>query len=166
MPACRKISERSSTGLPCLVSENNYLAASESFMSGNRLVRISGVVLAAICLTCPVTAAEDEPTTKTWEGTWMNRKYNSSGPLKCVAKSSGEDTAEATFSGTFMKDPFTYDVTVSTKKERDRMALTGTAQLDGDKYEWSGYVRGRILYGQFRSLKGHNGEFRLTETGQ
>jgi hypothetical protein len=135
-------------------------------MSGNRLARVIVVFLAAICLAFTVPAAEDEPTTKTWEGTWMNRKYNTSGPLKCVAKSSGEDAAEATFSGTFMKDPFTYDVTVSTKKERDRMALSGTAQLDGDKYEWSGYVRGKILYGQFRSLKGHNGEFRLTETDQ
>jgi hypothetical protein len=108
-------------------------------------------------------ADEEQATAKTWEGTWMNRKYNSSGPLKCVATSTGEGTAAATFSGTFMKDPFSYEVTVSTKKERDRLALSGTAQLDGDKYEWTGYVRGKVLFGEFRSLKGHNGEFRLTE---
>ena len=48
--------------------------------------------------------------------------------------------------------------------EKDRMALTGTAQLDGDKYEWSGWVRGKVLFGEFRSLKGHNGTFRLQET--
>jgi hypothetical protein len=134
-------------------------------MSGTSKVRMGGVVLAAVWMAFPALAADDQPTTKTWEGTWTNRKYNSSGPLKCVATSTGEDSAEATFSGTFMKDPFSYDVSVSTKKERDRMALTGTAQLDGDKYEWSGYVRGQVLYGQFRSLKGHNGEFRLTESG-
>jgi hypothetical protein len=127
---------------------------------------MGGVFLAVVWMALSALAADDQPTTKTWEGTWMNRKYNSTGLLKCVATSTGEDSAEATFSGTFMKDPFSYDVTVSTKKERDRMALTGTAQLDGDRYEWSGYVRGKILYGQFRSLKGHNGEFRLTETGQ
>jgi hypothetical protein len=83
-----------------------------------------------------------------------------------VATSQGEDAADATFSGTFMKDPFSYDVTVSTKKERNQVALSGTAQLDGDKYEWTGYVRGKVLYGQFRSLKGHNGEFRLTEVSK
>ena len=135
-------------------------------MSGVTRVRMGGVFLAVVWMALSALAADDQPTTKTWEGTWMNRKYNSTGPLKCVATSTGEDSAEATFSGTFMKDPFSYDVTVSMKKERDRMALTGTAQLDGDRYEWSGYVRGKILYGQFRSLKGHNGEFRLTETGQ
>jgi hypothetical protein len=96
----------------------------------------------------------------------MNRKYNTTGPLKCVATSKGADAADATFSGTFMKDPFSYDVTVSMKQERNQMALSGAAQLDGDKYEWTGYVRGKILYGQFRSLKGHNGEFRLTETSK
>jgi hypothetical protein len=111
----------------------------------------------------PAQAADDQPATKTWEGNWMNRKYNSSGPLKCVATSAGEDTANAVFSGIFMKDPFSYDVVVSTKKERNQMALSGAAQLDGDKYEWTGYVRGKVLYGQFKSLKGHNGEFRLME---
>jgi hypothetical protein len=117
-------------------------------------------------LTPVAIGADDEPTTKTWEGTWMNRKYNSSGPLKCVATSTEEGTAEATFSGTFMKDPFSYDISVATKKERNQMTLTGTAQLDGDRYEWSGYVRGKVLYGQFKSLKGHNGEFRLTESSK
>ncbi|MDX1945390.1 MAG: hypothetical protein SFU86_08275 [Pirellulaceae bacterium] len=108
-------------------------------------------------------ADETEPAAKVWEGTWMNRKYNSSGPLRCEAKAKDDGTAEATFSGTFMRDPFQYDVTVSTKQERSQMTLTGTATLDGDRYEWSGFVRGKLLYGQFRSLKGHNGEFRLQE---
>jgi hypothetical protein len=94
----------------------------------------------------------------------MNRKYNSSGPLKCIASKTDDSTAEATFSGTFMRDPFSYNVTVSMKQEGDHTALTGTATLDGDRYEWSGYVRGKVLYGEFRSLKGHNGEFRLQES--
>lgn len=124
-----------------------------------------GLVGAAIAVG-GVLGADDQPATKTWEGTWMNRKYNTTGPLKCVAESKEDGTADATFSGTFMKDPFSYDVTVTTKQERNQMALTGTAQLDGDKYEWTGYVRGKVLYGQFKSLKGHNGEFRLTETSK
>ena len=124
------------------------------------------LLAASLCWPRNLSAADDQPMTKTWEGTWMNRKFNSTGPLKCVATSKDESTAEATFSGTFMKDPFSYDVTVSATKERNQMTLTGTAQLDGDKYEWSGYVRGKVLYGQFKSLKGYNGEFRLTETSK
>ena len=109
---------------------------------------------------------EDEQMQKTWEGTWSNRKYNSTGPLKCVAVKTDDSTAEATFSGTFMRDPFSYKVTVSTNQEKERVVLEGTATLDGDRYEWSGHVRGKVLYGQFRSLKGHNGEFRLQESGK
>ena len=47
--------------------------------------------------------------------------------------------------------------------DRDRTVVEGTAELDGDRYEWSGFVRGKVFYGQYRSLKGNNGEFRLEE---
>jgi hypothetical protein len=124
---------------------------------------LTATVLLGAAASSPA-ADDDQPAAKSWSGTWMNRKYNSSGPLKCTATRTDDETAQATFSGTFMKDPFSYDVTVSTRQERDRTVLTGTAELDGDRYEWSGYVRGKVLYGQFRSLKGHNGEFRLTES--
>lgn len=122
-------------------------------------------ILANLLAAHGASPAADEPEmTKSWEGTWMNRKYNSTGPLKCVATKTDDSTAEATFSGKFMGDPFSYEATVSMKPEKDRTVLTGTASLDGDRYEWSGYVRGKVLYGQFKSLKGHNGEFRLEET--
>ena len=128
-------------------------------------------LLAAVLLTAALPplagrspAADEQPATKSWSGTWTNRKYNSSGPLKCTATRTDDETAQATFSGTFMKDPFSYDVTVRTRQEQGRTVLTGTATLDGDRYEWSGFVRGNVLSGQFRSLKGHNGEFRLTES--
>jgi hypothetical protein len=111
----------------------------------------------------PSLPAADPPSAKTWTGTWMNRKYKSSGPLKCVAVRQEDGTVAATFSGKFVNDPFSYDVTIATKPERDRTMLVGRATLDGDKYEWSGYVRGKTLSGQFKSLKGHNGEFKLTE---
>lgn len=111
-----------------------------------------------------VASDDEQPTTKTWVGTWMNRKYKTSGPLKCVATRKDDSSAEATFSGKFVNDPFSYNVTVSTTAENDRTVLSGTATLDGDKYEWSGYVRGKVLFGEFRSLKGHNGTFRLQET--
>ncbi len=113
----------------------------------------------------PISAA-DPPSAKSWSGTWMNRKYKSSGPLKCVAVRKEDGTVAATFSGKFVNDPFSYDVTIDTKSERDRTVLVGQATLDGDKYEWSGYVRGKTLYGQFKSLKGHNGEFKLEEAAK
>jgi hypothetical protein len=134
-------------------------------MSADSLLRT--IVIAANLLALPVTllAADEMPSaTKSWVGTWNNRKYKTTGPLRCVATSKDDGTAEATFSGTFMKDPFSYNVTVSTTAEKDRTVLQGTATLDGDKYEWSGYVRGKVLFGEFRSLKGHNGTFRLQET--
>ena len=123
-------------------------------------------ILPAIAPAADSAPDDEQPTTKSWVGTWTNRKYKSSGPLKCVATRKDDSSAEATFSGTFVKDPFSYNVTVSTKSEQDRMALTGTATLDGDKYEWSGYVRGKVLFGEFRSLKGHNGTFRLQESSK
>lgn len=130
-------------------------------MCGRMILLVMSVVMLAAGA---ARAAEEETASpKTWEGTWMNRKYNTTGPLRCEARVKDDATAEATFSGTFMRDPFKYDITVATKQERNQMTLTGTAQLDGDRYEWSGYVRGKVLYGQFRSLKGHNGEFRLEE---
>lgn len=113
-----------------------------------------------------VDESDEEPTgSKVWQGTWSNRKYNTSGPLKCTATRKDDSTAEARFEGTFMGDTFGYDVTVATKQEKSRTVVEGTAQLDGDRYEWSGFVRGKVFYGQYRSLKGNNGEFRLEEVG-
>ena len=109
-------------------------------------------------------SAADEPAaSKVWQGTWSNRKYNTRGPLKCTASRKDDSTAEARFEGTFMGDAFGYDVTVATKQEQSRTVVEGKAQLDGDQYEWSGFVRGKVFYGQYRSLKGNNGEFRLEE---
>jgi hypothetical protein len=107
--------------------------------------------------------SEDQTSAKVWKGTWSNRKYKTTGPLKCTASRKDDQSAEATFEGTFMGDPFRYTIDVNTRRQRDRTLVDGTAQLDGDKYEWSGYVRGKVFYGEYRSLKGNNGEFRLEE---
>ena len=81
-----------------------------------------------------------------------------------VARPKGDTQWEATFTGTFMGDPFEYRITFESSPQRDRTLIGGKAMLDGDGYEWTGFMRGRALYGQFRSLKGHNGEFALQET--
>jgi hypothetical protein len=128
-----------------------------------RLLRSVAICLVLTAPAVVLAADSNQPAAKTWSGTWMNRKYKSSGPLKCVAVRKDDGTVAATFSGKFVNDPFAYDVSINTKADKDRTTLVGTATLDGDKYQWSGYVRGKTLYGQFRSLKGHNGEFKLEE---
>jgi hypothetical protein len=130
-----------------------------------RLV-LAGALIGAAWVPPATAQTQENKEEKTWEGTWTNRKYNSTGPLKCVARAKDATSADATFSGSFLRDPFRYEVTVAMKQERSQTTLSGTATLDGDRYEWSGYVRGKVLYGQFRSLKGHNGEFQLQEVSK
>jgi hypothetical protein len=45
----------------------------------------------------PVVAQDN----RTWTGKWGNRKYGTSGPLKCVAQESKPGVWNAVFSGTF-----------------------------------------------------------------
>jgi hypothetical protein len=124
----------------------------------------------ATCLGCAAwdaTLRADEPDSqaeKSWEGTWKNNKYKTTGPLKCVARPKDDKQWEATFSGKFINSPFEYTITFASAPQRDRTLIGGKAELDGDGYEWTGYIRGRTLYGQFRSLKGHNGEFVLQQS--
>ena len=83
------------------------------------------------------------------------------GPLKCVAARGDGASVKATFSGAFMGEGFEYRVNFTSQMEGTRVQLKGTATLDGDRYEWSGYVQGATLIGKFQSLKGNNGTFRL-----
>jgi hypothetical protein len=137
------------------------------------LARRSRIPVLSACLTWtillsaadhPLFAQEESDKPKTWEGTWTNRRYNSSGPLKCTAVKKPDGAYEARFEGTFMGSPFDYNVPVKVTPGDDRTLLEGDPTIDGDPYEWTGYVRGGILYGRFRSAKGHNGEFRLRES--
>ena len=100
------------------------------------------------------------PTT-IWEGRWMNRKYNTSGPLKCTASKRGGTTMQATFTGQFMGEGFKYEVEFQAVPNGARQQLRGTAVLDGDRYQWKGHAEGNRLVGQFESLKGNNGTFQL-----
>jgi hypothetical protein len=122
---------------------------------------LAAALLAALIPIADVLRGDEQQSEQTWTGTWSNRKYKTTGPLKCVARQKDDKTWEATFSGTFMRDPFEYSITFSADQQRDRTLIGGSAMLDGDGYEWTGHIRGRTMYGQFRSLKGHNGEFTL-----
>lgn len=128
-----------------------------------RIVCVAAVVLAGVVATgtAPLRAADDAE--KVWTGTWRNRKYNTTGPLKCTAKIKDGKTWEGRFQGTFMKDPFDYTVTFAATKKGTGTAFQGKAELDGDGYEWTGALQGKTFTGQFRSLKGYFGEFVLQE---
>ncbi|MGL4464910.1 MAG: hypothetical protein ACRC1K_22390 [Planctomycetia bacterium] len=114
----------------------------------------------AVWFVAAAQAAEQE---KVWKGTWKNRKFNTTGPLQCTAVSKDGKTWEAKFKGTFKGDPFEYPATFDAVKKGAAQNLSGTAQLDGDRYQWTGSIKGKRLEGRFRSLKGNNGEFVLEE---
>ncbi len=114
-----------------------------------------------LCLLVAASAVAEE--SRTWEGTWNNKKYGTSGPLKCVATVGEDGTWKATFSGLFKKDPFSYDVEFTAKKGRGQTDLGGTATVSGHRYQWQGFAKGRRLVGEYRSANGYFGTFALSE---
>ncbi len=106
---------------------------------------------------------EDAVKEKTFTGTWNNRKYNSSGPLKCVARPGKDGNVIATFTGTFKGDPFKYNVKFQAKPGRNQMDLSGKATISGHIYKWTGSLVGGRLRGKYLGTNGYNGEFVLNE---
>ncbi|MEL6110287.1 MAG: hypothetical protein AAFU85_30125 [Planctomycetota bacterium] len=102
-------------------------------------------------------------TTWTGSGTWNNRKYGTSGPLKCVAKETSPGKWEAVFTGKFQGDPFEYKAEFESKGEQSK-TLSGKSKIRGHRYEWEGSLKGKRLIGKYRSSVGYHGEFRLTES--
>ncbi len=100
---------------------------------------------------------------KTFTGTWNNRKYNSSGPLKCVARPGKNGNVVATFTGTFKGDPFKYDVEFQARPGKNQIDLSGKATISGHFYKWTGSLTGGRLRGKYLGSNGYNGEFILNE---
>lgn len=121
----------------------------------------TGLVVVVLVLAAGSTWGADPA--QTWEGRWNNRKFNTSGPLKCVATPGEKGEWNATFSGTFKGEAFTYDVTFQSKPGRGQTDLSGTATIRGHEYEWAGALKGNKLSGQYRSNIGYFGEFVLNE---
>jgi len=122
-------------------------------------------LLAALCLTCSAATAEDDaPQQKTFQGQWNNQKYGTSGPLKCVARPADGGKVNATFSGMFKGDPFSYDVSFDTRPGRGKIDLAGKATVSGHLYEWTGSLSGETLTGKYTASSGYYGGFTLKET--
>lgn len=105
--------------------------------------------------------AQDSP--RTFNGTWNNKRYGTSGTLKCVATPGKDGKWTATFSGTFMAENFSYDVTFDAKAGKSQQDLTGKAEIRNHKYNWTGTIKGDTLTGTYRSNSGYFGDFVLKE---
>lgn len=120
------------------------------------------VVACALWMASPILAEDGG---KKWEGEgkWNNRKYGTSGPLKCTATIDKNGTWKATFTGTFEGDPFKYEASFKSKAGKKQVDLAGTAKIRGHDYKWTGAVKGETLTGKYRSSVGYFGEFVLKE---
>ncbi len=116
------------------------------------------------CLMSPLEVPAAEAITKTWTGTWDNKKFKTSGPLTCTATAKDSANWQAKFTGTGLGKPFGYDAAIKIANRSGRLTLAGTTTVDGETYQWSGYVAGKSLIGSYRSATGNNGTFRLEET--
>lgn len=100
---------------------------------------------------------------KTWEGTWNNRKFNTRGPLKCVATETKKGVWTATFTGKFQGDPFKYQATFFSKQVGRVTRLSGKAVIRGHDYQWTGTIRGTQFDASYKSSVGYFGTFNLKE---
>jgi hypothetical protein len=125
-------------------------------------MRTALLTLALVLAGSPAFAEE---TTKTWQGTWRNLRFRTIGMLKCAAvtKDDGK-TWDGTFEGVFRGRKFRYKARFQGKPGRGQTDLSGTATIDGARYQWTGYIKGTTLYGKFRSSNGYYGNFGLKET--
>ena len=105
-----------------------------------------------------------EEKTRTWTGTWNNKKYGTSGPLKCVAKTDGQGNWDAIFTGEFKRDPFKYTAKFKSMEKGRQTLLSGDATIRGHKYQWQGAMKGNTLTGQYKSTVGYYGQFVLKES--
>lgn len=104
--------------------------------------------------------------TRTWTGTWNNRKFGTSGPLRCVGEQNQPGQWSAVFTGTFKGDPFEYRAQFQSRIQRQNEVLSGKATIRGSQYEWTGTIRDKQLRGKYNSAVGYYGEFILNETSR
>lgn len=129
-----------------------------------QIARIVPVFVALLVSALAGATLADDAAERRWEGTWNNKKYNTTGPLACVAKPGKEaGTWDATFTGKYKGDPFEYKVSFTAKPMGRQTVLGGNATVSGHKYVWQGAVRGKKLLGEYRSRNGYFGTFELVE---
>ena len=94
-------------------------------------------------------------------GKWNNKKYKTDGPLYCTMTDAGGGTWKAKFTGTGIRSPFKFDADIKLTRKGNRTMLSGATKVNGDRYQWTGYVKGQTLVGNYRSASGNNGSFTM-----
>ncbi len=122
---------------------------------------LSMKVLLVLAMLAPIATQAADPPSKSWSGTWNNKKYKTTGPLTCTVTSSKGGNWQATFSGTGLGNPFSYPATLKAMEKGGRIYLAGSTKVDGEAYRWSGYIQGQVLAGSYKSATGNNGTFSL-----
>src|SRR5436190_22513070 len=110
------------------------------------------LTLVVVCSFTSAALAEEE---KTWEGTWTNKRYGTTGRMKCVGTKQKNGSWKATFSGKFQGRDFSYTVTFKSKAGKGQEALSGTATINRARYQWTGTLKGDTLTGNYRSSNGY-----------
>ena len=103
----------------------------------------------------------EAPTGTVYSGTFINRKTGAKGPIKAHLKPSEEGPWEGKFEGTFKGRPFEYNVEFDATSKGKKTDLKGNATIDGDPYQWTGFLQGDAMNIKYRSSKGYNGDFTL-----
>lgn len=101
---------------------------------------------------------------KVYSGAWNNRKYKTKGPLTCNLTVSTANTWKATFTGKGLGRPFTYNTDLTVTRGKTRLTLRGVSSVDGERYDWAGYISGANMVCNYRSASGNNGTFQLRQT--
>lgn len=98
-----------------------------------------------------------------FSGSWNNRKYRTSGALRCSALVKDGKTWKAKFDGTGVYGKFSYDVEISTRENGKQIQLQGNSTVSGHRYKWTGSVKKGVLTGKYTASNGNNGTFRLEQ---
>lgn len=118
-------------------------------------------LLALLVLLVPLRPAEAADATKSWTGTWNNKKYNTTGALTCTVVGEQNGQWIAKFTGTALGKPISYTALMTPKQSGERTSLSGVTKVDGFDYQWSGAISGKSLTGSYRASNGNNGDFKL-----
>ena len=73
----------------------------------------------------------------------------------------GSGVWKAKFTGTGIRSKFMFDADIKLARKGNRTTLSGTTKVNGDKYQWTGAVKGQTLVGNYRSASGNNGSFSM-----
>lgn len=141
------------------------VTASSSFtFRRHQLIAFAGLLVLGLLIAWgQQLRAAEAAKTKSWSGTWNNKKYNTTGELTCsiIGEQNGQWIAR--FTGTGLGKPFNYTALITHKTVGTNTTMQGTTRVDGDMYNWSGTISGANMTGSFRSGTGNNGQFVLKE---